>query len=131
MSDGGVEPTPTIERLFPDYMAHQDRVVAAVGTVPVNSVIVVRDDVLAANPGLDRALTDAYHRAWLAYLDGTSADDRHMGLSIGELRSRGLFPPPRGFTAHRKAIRLLIHACYEQGLIRTLFEPEDIFAPID
>ena len=131
MSDGGVEPTPLIDRLFPDYLNHLDHYVAAVGTVPVNSVIVVKNEVLAANPGLDRALTDAYQEAWLAYLNDMPAESRHMGLGIVDLRARGLFPPPRGFQAHRKAIRLLIHACYEQGLIRTLFEPEELFATID
>src|SRR5437763_4087246 len=64
MSDGGVEPTPLIDRLFPDYLTQLDRYVAAVGTVPMNSVIVIKNDVLAANPGLDQALTDAYHAAW-------------------------------------------------------------------
>jgi len=131
MSDGGVEPTPLIDRLFPDYLTHLDRYVADIGTVPVNSVIVIKNEVLEANPGLDRALTDAYHEAWLAYLGAQPAGAHHMGLGIDDLRVRALFPPPRGFQAHRKALRLMIHACYEQGLIRRLYEPEELFATID
>ena len=51
MSDGGVEPTPLIDRLFPDYLTHLDRYVAAIGTVPVNSVIVIKNEVLEPTPG--------------------------------------------------------------------------------
>ena len=91
----------------------------------MNSVIVIKNEVLTANPGLDHALTDAYHAAWLSYLSAAPSDARHMGLAIDDLRARGLFPPARGFHANRKALRLMIHACYEQGLVRTLFEPEE------
>lgn len=127
MSDGGVEPTDLIDRLFADYRVELRRYVAATGTFPMNSVIVIKDDVLKANPGLDRSLIGAYREAWALYASEASDSAEHMGLGVGELRSMGLFPPPQGFQANRQAVRIMIHACYEQGLIRTLLEPEDLF----
>lgn len=127
MSDGGVEPTDLIDRLFADYRVELRRYIDATGAFPMNSVIVIKDEVLKANPGLDRALTDAYREAWALYASEAPDSGEHMGLGVGELRSMGLFPPPQGFQANRKAIRIMVHACYEQGLIRTLFEPEDLF----
>ena len=130
MSDGGVAPTDLIDRLFADYRGELRRYLNSGGTFPMNSVVVIRDDVLKANPGLDRALTDAYDEAWTTYATDASAEGEHMGLGVGDLRTMGLFPPPLGFQANRKAIRFMIHACYEQGVIRTLFEPEELFVNI-
>jgi 4,5-dihydroxyphthalate decarboxylase len=130
MSDGGVEPSDTIDRLFSDPMAEIRKFHEATGVFPINSVIVVKDDVLKGNPRLDRALTAAYRTAWRHYLD-EAGDSAHMGLSVPELKKSVLFPPPQGFQANRKAIAWMIHACYEQGLIRRLWEPEELFPPVD
>jgi hypothetical protein len=55
-----------------------------------------------------------------------------MGLSLKRLREvAGLELPDYGFQANRDAIRLMIAYCYEQGIIRTLFEPEDLFLLTD
>jgi 4,5-dihydroxyphthalate decarboxylase len=131
MSDGGLEPDDTIDRLFQDPLVEIRKYVDATGVLPINSVITIKEDVLKANPGLDRALTDAYNEAWKVYIDESPDDGKHMELPIGSFRKAGLLPPPQGFKANRKAIRMMIVSLYEQGLIRNLFEPEELFAITD
>jgi hypothetical protein len=36
-------------------------------------------------------------------------------------------PDANGLRANRAAICYLIHACYAQGMSRTLYEPEELF----
>jgi hypothetical protein len=93
-------------------------------------VLVIKDEVLKGNPGLDRVLTAAYRVAWRRYLE-EAGDSQHMGLSVPELKKLNLFPPPQGFRANRKSLAWMIHACYEQGLIKRLWEPEDLFSHVD
>jgi 4,5-dihydroxyphthalate decarboxylase len=131
MSDGGVEPDDLIDRIFQDPIAEIRKYVDSTGFVPINSVITIKEDVLKANPGLDRALTEAYEEAWEIYIAESAPSDKHMMLPIGDFRSEGLLPPPHGFRANRKNIRTMIASLYEQSLIRTLFEPEDLFAITD
>jgi len=131
MSDGGVEPDDTIDRLFQDPMAEIKKYVDATGILPINSVVTIKQEVVDANPGLDGALTAAFEEAWQVYIDEAPADGKHMELPISPFKKFGLLPPPRGFKANRKAIRMLIHSLYEQSIIRTLFEPEELFAITD
>lgn len=126
MPGAGTDPNATIGRLFPDYLAEVRRYLDATGIFPINTVITINDETLRSNPGLDKALTEAYAQAWRLYEKETPDDARHQGLPVGELRAMGLFPRP-GFDTTRKAVRLFVHYCYEQALIRTLFDPADLF----
>lgn len=130
LSDGGLEPTATLDRLFADPWAEIRRFYQDTGVFPLNSAIVLRQDVLQANPGLDRALVTAYQRAWDRYV-AEAGDGKHMELPVATLKEMGLFPPREGFAANRKNIAWLIHACYEQGLIKRLWEPEELFAQVE
>jgi len=40
----------------------------------------------------------------------------------------GFNPAEHGPEPNRRAIRMMIQYCYEQGLIRTLYKPEELFA---
>jgi 4,5-dihydroxyphthalate decarboxylase len=131
LADGGVEPSTTIDRLFADPWAEIRAFHGATGVFPMNAALVVRNDILEANRGLDHALLAAYARAWREYVARATDDDLHMGLSVIELKRLGLFPPPQGFAANRRALAWMIHACFEQGLIKRLWEPEELFLTID
>ena len=39
----------------------------------------------------------------------------------------GQYPFRHGLEANRAAIQMMIAYCYEQGLIKTLYRPEDLF----
>jgi hypothetical protein len=54
-----------------------------------------------------------------------------MELSADWFRELGFFPPPQGLGAtNHRSVRMMIQYCYEQGLIRNLFEPEELFAAV-
>ncbi len=129
MADGGLEPTDTIDRLFQDPWAEIHRFYDATGVFPINATLTIRDDVLKAHPGVDQALVSAYQEAWDRYV-AEAGDSEHMALSLPELKKMGLFPPKQGLSANRKALAWMIHACYEQGLIKRLWEPEELWPQI-
>lgn len=131
MADGGVAPTGKIDRLFPDYLAEIRNFLDYAGFFPMNSVLAVKEEALQANPGLAESLAAAYRRAWELYAAEAADDGQHMGVGVSALRQMELFAPPNGLQGNRKALRAMIHSCYEQGLIRSLYEPEELFVPAD
>lgn len=102
MADGGLEPTDTIDRLFADPWVEIRKFHEATGVFPLNATLTVRNEVLQSNPGLDRALVDAYQEAWDRYVS-EAGDSQHMALAVSELKKMGIFPPREGFSANRKA----------------------------
>lgn len=125
----GLEPTETIAPLFPDFLRQASA--ESIGDFPVNTVITLKQDTVDANPGLAQSLLAAHGEAWRRYVAEAPDTGRHQGLLVGELRANGLFPRPDGFRANRNAVRTLVHYCFEQGLIRALFEPEELFVAMD
>jgi 4,5-dihydroxyphthalate decarboxylase len=127
----GAVPTDNIDHLFSNELGEVRAHLKATGVFPPNSVLVIKEATSKANPGLGKALLKAYDEAVRRYSQDAADDDRHMGLYVGELRTVGLFPYPTGLAANRTAIRMMVHYCYEQGLIETLFEPEDLFVSVE
>jgi 4,5-dihydroxyphthalate decarboxylase len=127
MADGGIEPNDKVDRLFADPLQEIRRYVEEASIFPTNSVLAIREATLEEHPGLAPALVDAYEEAGRRYAQESGDDDLHMGLRVGDLRSMGLFPHVDGLHANRNAVRMMVHYCYEQGLIKTLFEPEELF----
>jgi len=121
---------PLYEDPYPEIAAY----VEANGFIPINTVVTVRTDTVARNSDLPRLLLDAYNRAKALY-DAEIAEgkqDLHMGLSLSRLRDvTGLVLPEYGFRANRTAIQTMIAYCYEQGVIRRLVQPEDLFLLIE
>ena len=126
----GSQPTDKIDRLFPDGLGQVQAYLETTEVFLPNSTLVIKKATSEANPGLAEALVAAYDQAIQLYNQDARNDDRHMGLHLGELRGAGLFPYLNGVAANRIAIRQVIHYCYEQGLIGTLIEPEDLFVHV-
>jgi 4,5-dihydroxyphthalate decarboxylase len=127
----GAAPTDKIDRLFSNEFGEVRAHLEATGVFLPNSVLVIKEATSKANPGLGKALLKAYDEAVRWYSQDAADDDRHMGLHVGELRTVGLFPYPTGLAANRTAIRMMVHYCYEQRLIETLFEPEELFVSVE
>jgi 4,5-dihydroxyphthalate decarboxylase len=125
----GPELTDKTRRLFEDPYAEIRAYLRTGGVYPINTVILLKQEVVKAHPQLPGGLMVACMEARRRYQDGVLAGKEadHMGLQIDALREMGLFPDRYGVDANRTAIRMMITYCYEQGLIRTLFEPEELF----
>ncbi len=130
MADGGIAPTDALDRLFPDYWKEVQAYYEATGVLPTNSVVVVKEETLNANPGLAKAVADAFAEAWTKYCHDVSDDDEHMGLGVGELRRMGFFPHTDGLEANRKSVEKIVQYAHEQGFIRTRFNVDDLFVKV-
>jgi 4,5-dihydroxyphthalate decarboxylase len=130
MSDGGLDPTDQLDRLFDDPWVEIRKFYEMTGVFPVNAAVVLRNEVLEANPGLDRALVSAYQEAWDRYV-AEEPDSKHMMLALPEMKKLGVLPLKEGFSANRENIAWISKACHDQGLTRRLWEPEELFPQID
>jgi 4,5-dihydroxyphthalate decarboxylase len=102
------------------------------GHYPINHLIVVKDDVLAAHPDVAPAIFDAFVEAKRIYLDrlrngaiaqpdATDALHRRVMEIIGD-------PLPYGIEPNRGALEELLHHAHEQHIIAEVPPVESLFA---
>ncbi len=126
----GIPSNEHSKKLFDDPYREIRAYTEQTGVFPLNTVVTIREDVVAKHPALASALMDAWNEADRRYTEELRAgeeDAYHMNLDVGALADMGMFPIGYGLEANRQAVRTMIHYCYEQGLIQRLFEPEDLF----
>lgn len=98
---------------------------------PINTVITIPKRTMDKNSAVAEAIFEAYCRALRLYLqevkDG-KREDEHSGLSLKNLEEKaGVLFPGYGFKANRENVKMMIHYCFEQGIIARLFDPEELF----
>jgi 4,5-dihydroxyphthalate decarboxylase len=123
-----------IRPLFADPYREMAAFAERTGCFPINTVLTVRQDAVTRNPDMPRQVYEAFLKAQTLYENEISAgkQDIHMGLSLSQLtQTTGLKLPPHGMGANRDCLRTMIAYCYEQGIIRKLVEPEDVFLLAD
>jgi 4,5-dihydroxyphthalate decarboxylase len=131
--------TPTVlstrefRALFPNAAELDVAWFRRTGIYPMHGVLCVRDSVLQANPGLARALFDAFSRAKDAYLaqlaanGPQNADDKKW---VAMQAIVGNDPLPYGLEANVKTIEALIEYSLQQKLTGKRYRPEELFVPI-
>jgi 4,5-dihydroxyphthalate decarboxylase len=118
-----------VQALFADPYAALRAYAGEFGLVPVNTVMTVRRSAVERNPELPRLLLDAMvsARAKQQAVAPNAEDailrplERELGRSLTGY----------GFQANLPAIREMIGYCYEQGIIRRLYQPEELFLLTD
>jgi len=133
---------PNIKRLIPEPRTLEEQWVASTGFIPVHHTVVVRDELLRADPGLAGDLFDAFVRAKAPMLERLAAgadliaeDDSPTGPlhDFGVLATSELIRPdpvPYGLDANHLVLERLLGYCYDQHLIDRAMTPEEVFAPI-
>jgi 4,5-dihydroxyphthalate decarboxylase len=122
---------------YPELIADVQNVEAdwyrRTGIYPIHGLIVVKDEVLVKNPGLPRAMIDAFNAAKLAYLE-----ELRLGrdASAEDKRYRGFFslmndPLPYGIAANRPSIEALVTYALQQKLIPSRPELDRVFVNVD
>lgn len=131
----GVAPDhPDVGPLVADPLAAGLAAFDARGHWPINHLVVVRNDVLAANPGLAPALFHAFAASKRAYLADLHAGRIEKPTAIDRLHATlapkmGGDPLPYGLAPNRQTLETLIHHATAQGILTKPVRVEDMFAP--
>ncbi|MGH3760062.1 ABC transporter substrate-binding protein [Actinophytocola sp.] len=123
---------PDVRPLIPDATRAAESAFRTRGFHPINHLVVVRDDRLAAHPDLATALVEAFATAKDRYLadlrsgaigDPTETDDRNARI----LAITGGDPLPYGVPANRAMIDELVGHAVRQGILDKRMTPDDLF----
>jgi len=124
---------PALRSLIPDADGAARASLLTRGRYPINHLIVVRDDVLEANPELARDLFDAFVRSKEVFLSGLATADPEVlpapDRSAQEvLRLTGEDPFPYGIAPNRAVLDDLLRHVVAQGILPDAPRLEDLFA---
>jgi 4,5-dihydroxyphthalate decarboxylase len=112
--------------LLADAQERAEREARERGWWPVNHLVVVKDELLAAHPGLARSLFDAFERAKNLYVESGELEPLHARAA--ELL--GGDPLPHGLEANRDALEELLDFAVAQRILRRRPSLEELFAPV-
>src|SRR6185436_20074581 len=122
--------SPDVKPLIPNAREAGFAALRERGLYPINHTVVVRNDVLAAHPGLASDLFEAFDEAKEAYVARLSAG--HVENADDEFFKRVMDvtgdPLPYGIEANRKMLDAVIQHAVEQGIIPRRVAVEDLFA---
>lgn len=130
----GGEDVPGLAPLIPDPEAAALAALEQRGWWPVNHLVVIRDELLAADPGLAARVFDAFARSKLRYVEqlrsGTlgapgPADRRHLRV----MAATGTDPLPYGIEPNREILETLLRHAVDQHLLDRAPRLADLFAP--
>jgi 4,5-dihydroxyphthalate decarboxylase len=123
---------PSLAPLIPDPDGAAFASLRAHGHYPINHLLVVRDDVLDANPGLAAEIFRVFGEAKRRYLErlGTGAipEPTKMDRLYERVRSVIVDPLPYGVEPNRAMIDEFIGHTLTQEIIRRPVRAEDVFA---
>jgi 4,5-dihydroxyphthalate decarboxylase len=127
MTDDGIQP------LIPDALERGLEALRTRGHYPINHLMVVKDELLAANPALGADIFDAFVRAKRDYLDRLKAGAIAKPTEIDELHTRVADiigdPLPYGMAPNRQILENLINHAMTQRIITNRMTVEELFAP--
>lgn len=135
---------PDVRPLIPEAAEHGFDMLARNGHYPINHVVVVRDELIQAHPGLAQNIYDAFEQAKQIYLarlarsaeaaeaakgDGAelSAADR---FNLRVMRTVGGDPLPYGLEPNRAMVDTVVRHAREQGIIDRPFTADELFVPV-
>ena len=104
------------------------------GHYPINHAVVVRDDLLAAHPGLAADVLDAFVESKRRYVERLKAGAIDKPTDVDELYRRVMEitgdPLPYGVEPNRKVLDDLIGHALSQGIITRRVNVDELFAPV-
>jgi 4,5-dihydroxyphthalate decarboxylase len=124
---------PDLVPLIPDAAEAGYRALRERGLYPINHLVVVKDELLAAHPGLAADLFAAYAAAKNRYTaalasgavtDPGPADRMYQRVA----RVTGADPMPYGIAPNRAMIDLLVRYAVDQRILKRPVTAEEIFA---
>ena len=131
----GVEiESPDVKPLIPNAAEAGLEALRSRGHYPINHLIVVKDDLLEAQPDLAPDIFHAFAEAKRDYVRRLEAGEIQRPTRVDELHRRvmeitGRDPLPYGIAPNRQVLDELIQYAFEQRIIRRQVTVEELFPP--
>jgi len=129
----GVEANhPDIVPLIPDAQNVGLAALKSEGHWPINHLVVIKDEVLEANPGIAADCFEAFAQAKRLYVADLKAGKIEKPDTADRLHQRVMEvigdPMPYGIEPNRKVMETLMGHAHAQGIIKQPMKVEDLFA---
>ena len=129
----GVEANhPDIAPLIPDAQNVGLAALKSDGHWPINHLVVIKDEVLEANPGIAADCFEAFAEAKRLYVADLKAGKIEKPDTADRLHQRVMEvigdPMPYGIEPNRKVMETLMGHAHAQGIIKQPMKVEDLFA---
>jgi 4,5-dihydroxyphthalate decarboxylase len=131
----GVEvAAPNVQPLIPNAAQAGLDALRDHGHYPINHLVVVKDEVLAAHPFVARAVFDAFAESKRRYVEQLRAGTITQPTAVDELHRKvmavtGADPLPYGIEPNRRMLEAALASAVEQGIIEHAPTLEELFAP--
>jgi 4,5-dihydroxyphthalate decarboxylase len=123
---------PDVQPLIPDALETGIAAFKRDGHYPINHLVVIKDEVLEANPGLAADCFEAFAAAKRLYVDALRAGQIEKPDATDRLHQRVMEiagePLPYGIEPNRKVLETLMGHALSQGIITKAMKVEDLFA---
>ena len=125
---------PDVKPLIPNAKDAALEAFRTAGHYPINHTIVIRDELLAAHPGLAREVFEAFAASKRLYVERLKAGRIEKPTALDEVHRRvmetsGKDPLPYGIAPNRGALEELIRSARSQGILTKDVRIESLFAP--
>ena len=124
---------PDIMPLIPNALEAGLAALKSRGHYPINHLVVIKDELIAANPALATDVFEAFAQAKRLYVERLKAGKIEKPTAVDRTHLRVLEtlsdPLPYGIAPNRKVIEELIGHALSQGIIAKLVSVDELFAP--
>jgi 4,5-dihydroxyphthalate decarboxylase len=130
----GVEvDSPDVKPLIPNALEAGLAALKRNGHYPINHTVVIKDELIAAHPGLAADVFNAFAQSKRVYLERLKAGKIEKPTEVDKIHARVAQiigdPLPYGLAPNRRTIEDLIGHALTQGIITKRVSAENLFAP--
>ena len=124
---------PDIKPLIPNALDAGLASLKRDGHYPINHLVVIKDDVIAAHPGLARDVFEAFAQSKRVYLDRLKNGQIEKPTAVDEVHKKVMAitgdPLPYGIEPNRRVLQELVGHAMTQRIITRPFSVQELFAP--
>jgi len=124
---------PDVKPLIPNALEAGLASLKRNGHYPINHTVVIKDDLIAAHPGLARDVFEAFAESKRRYIDRLKNGQIEKPTAVDEVHKKVIAitgdPLPYGIEPNRRVLEELIGHAVTQRIIPEAFDVEELFAP--
>jgi 4,5-dihydroxyphthalate decarboxylase len=124
---------PDVQPLIPNALETGLASLKRSGHYPINHTVVIKDDLIAAHPGLASDVFNAFAESKRLYLEKLKSGAIEKPTEVDKVHARVMDiigdPLPYGIAPNRRVVEELIGHARTQGIITKPVTVEDLFAP--